>query len=477
MNLLTRDALAERDLRDPLAPKRQAFSLVPGEIYLDGNSLGALVASVAPRMERAVKEEWGKGLIRSWNDAGWYPAPLRVGATIAGLIGAGRHEVVACDSTSVNLFKVLVAALRMRPGRKLILGELGNFPTDMYVAAGVAELMGAELRCVVPDEVEAAIAEIGDQLAVVTLTEVNYKTGRLHDMRRITAAAHRAGALVAWDLCHSAGTLPVQLNACEADFAVGCGYKYLNGGPGAPAFVFVAERHLAGLRQPLAGWHGHARPFAFAPDYAPHAGIDRMLVGTASQLALIALEEALTVFEGVDLQQLRRKGMELGDLFIAAGGSGTRRSRFRPREPARRQRARQPGVADPRAGLSDHAGADRPRRDRRLPRARHPSLRFRGPVRALRRPLGRRGRAEGRDADPRLGPARVHDAQGRDLNGRRLAHFDQRGSALRRRGAERVDEASPPAATARASAASGVSGARDAAATESTGSFASDTRV
>jgi len=317
MNLLTRDALAERDLRDPLAPKRQAFSLVPGEIYLDGNSLGALVASVAPRMERAVKEEWGKGLIRSWNDAGWYPAPLRVGATIAGLIGAGRHEVVACDSTSVNLFKVLVAALRMRPGRKLILGELGNFPTDMYVAAGVAELMGAELRCVVPDEVEAAIAEIGDQLAVVTLTEVNYKTGRLHDMRRITAAAHRAGALVAWDLCHSAGTLPVQLNACEADFAVGCGYKYLNGGPGAPAFVFVAERHLAGLRQPLAGWHGHARPFAFAPDYAPHGGIDRMLVGTASQLALIALEEALTVFEGVDLQQLRRKGMELGDLFIA----------------------------------------------------------------------------------------------------------------------------------------------------------------
>jgi len=210
-----------------------------------------------------------------------------------------------------------VAALRMRPGRPVILGELGNFPTDMYVAESVAELMGGELRCVAADDVEAAIAQIGERLAVVTLTEVNYKTGRLHDMARITAAAHRAGGLVAWDLAHSAGTLPVQLTACDVDFAVGCGYKYLNGGPGAPAFAFVAERHLAGLRQPLAGWHGHAQPFAFAQGYEPHPAIDRMLVGTAPQLSLIALEEALTVFEGVDLQQLRRKGSELGDLFIA----------------------------------------------------------------------------------------------------------------------------------------------------------------
>jgi kynureninase len=317
MSLITRDTCIRRDQQDPLAHKRAAFTLTPGEIYLDGNSLGALVSSVGPRMQRAVTEEWGRGLIRSWNDANWYPAPLRVGAAIAGLIGAQPHEVVACDSTSVNLFKVLVAALRMRPGRKLILGELGNFPTDMYVASGVAALMGAEMRCVEPDEIESAIEAAGDSLAVVTLTEVNYKTGRLYDMRRITAAAHRAGGVVAWDLAHSAGTLPVQLDACHADFAVGCGYKYLNGGPGAPAFVFVAERHLAGLQQPIAGWHGHAQPFAFEQDYQPHAGIDRMLVGTASQLGLIALEEALTVFDGVDLLQLRRKGSELGDLFIA----------------------------------------------------------------------------------------------------------------------------------------------------------------
>ena len=317
MNPLTREALAELDRLDPLAAKRAAFTLTPGEIYLDGNSLGALVTSVAPRMQRAIQEEWGRGLIRSWNDAAWYPAPLRVGATIARLIGAKAHEVVVCDSTSVNLFKALGAALRLRPGRRVIIGELGNFPTDMYVAASIAELMGAELRCVEPGEVEAAIAAAGEQFAVVTLTEVNYKTGRLYDMVRITAAAHQAGGLVAWDLAHSAGTLPVQLNACNADFAVGCGYKYLNGGPGAPAFVYVAERHLPHLRQPIAGWHGHAQPFAFSQGYEPHPGIDRMLVGTASQLGLIALEEALTVFAGVDLRQLRTKGMALGDLFIA----------------------------------------------------------------------------------------------------------------------------------------------------------------
>lgn len=317
MNPITRESLIERDRQDPLAARRDLFQLPEGEIYLDGNSLGALVKSVSARMTHAIEHEWGRGLIRSWNDADWYPALLRVGATIARLVGAKAHEVVVCDSTSVNLFKVLGAALRLRPGRRVIIGELGNFPTDMYVAAGVAELMGAELRCVAPEDVEQAIAQAGDQLAVVTLTEVNFKTGRLYDMARITAAAQRVGGLVAWDLAHSAGTLPVQLNACGVDFAVGCGYKYLNGGPGAPAFVFVAERHLAGLRQPIAGWHGHARPFEFTHEYEAHPGIDRMLVGTASQLGLIALEEALTAFDGVDLQQLRAKGMALGDLFIA----------------------------------------------------------------------------------------------------------------------------------------------------------------
>ncbi|MBL8327611.1 MAG: kynureninase [Rubrivivax sp.] len=313
----TRATLEQRDRDDLLAAKRACFALPEGVIYLDGNSLGALVASVPARLERAVRDEWGQGLIRSWNEAGWYPAPQRVGAAIARLVGAAPQEVVACDSTSVNLFKVLVSAMRLRPGRRLILGELGNFPTDMYVAQSVADLMGGELLCVEPEDVEAEIARAGDRLAVVTLTQVNYKTGRVHDMARITRAAHAVGGLTAWDLAHSAGTLPVQLRACEADFAVGCGYKYLNGGPGAPAFVFVAERHLPAVQQPLAGWHGHAQPFAFTHGYTPHPGIDRMLVGTAPQLSLIALEEALGVFADVDMAQLRHKGSELGDAFIA----------------------------------------------------------------------------------------------------------------------------------------------------------------
>jgi len=304
------------DAGDPLARKRDAFALPAGVIYLDGNSLGALPRRVVARMRRAVEEEWGNGLIRSWNEAGWYPAPQRAGAAIARLVGAKADEVIVCDSTSVNLFKALVAALRLRAGRRIIISEQGNFPTDVYVNEGVAELMGVELRCVEPGEIETAIRAAGSGLALVQLTHVNYRTGLVYDMARITRLAHELGALAIWDLSHSAGTLPVDLNACDADFAVGCGYKYLNGGPGAPAFISVAEKHLSTLRQPLQGWHGHARPFAFDHDYAPHAGIDRMLVGTAPQLSLIALEEALAVFEDVDLNALRAKGSALGDCFI-----------------------------------------------------------------------------------------------------------------------------------------------------------------
>jgi kynureninase len=318
---ITRDACLDLDRADPLADRRALFELPDGVIYLDGNSLGALPKSVAPRLARAVRDEWGRGLIRSWNDAGWYPAPRRVGAKIAALVDAQPSEVVACDSTSINLFKTLSAALRLvaskDPGRRVILGETGNFPTDMYVASGVAEAMGARLECVAPGEVEAAIASLGGQLAAVTLTEVNYKTGALHDMRAVTAAAHRVGALACWDLAHSAGTLEVRLNDCGADFAVGCGYKYLNGGPGAPAFVFAAQRHHAAMRQPIQGWFGHARPFDFVHDFEPRSGIDRMLVGTTPLLSMIALEEALSTFDGVDLAVLRRKGQALGDLFVA----------------------------------------------------------------------------------------------------------------------------------------------------------------
>jgi kynureninase len=309
----TRDHCAALDAADPLAHCRARFDLPADTIYLDGNSLGAMPANVPARLKRALEQEWAQGLIRSWNDADWYPAPQRTGDRIAKLIGAGQGEVIVADSTSVNLFKVLVAATRMRPGRSTILAERTNFPTDVYVASSVAEMTGCELRCVNPDDVLAAI---DDTVAIVSLTHVNYKTGKRYDMEAITRRAHEAGALVVWDLCHSAGAMPVDLNGCNADFAVGCGYKYLNGGPGAPAFVFVASRHLPAIRQPLTGWHGHAKPFEFTHDYAPHPGIDRMLTGTAPQLGVIALESALEAFEGVDMQVLRAKSVALGDLFI-----------------------------------------------------------------------------------------------------------------------------------------------------------------
>ncbi len=310
---ITREDALSLDAEDALAPCRERFALPPGVNYLDGNSLGALPKTVAPRLQRAVEQEWGVGLIRSWNDADWYPAPQRVGARIAQLIGAAGDEVIVADSTSINLFKVLTAALRMRPNRKRILGELGNFPTDGYVAGGVAELMNAEFVAVEP---QAVLDHIDESVAIVSLTHVNYKTGKMYDMAGITRRAHEVGALIVWDLCHTAGAMPCELNRCNADFAVGCGYKYLNGGPGAPAFAFVAKRHQAGLSQPLTGWHGHARPFAFVDGYEAANGIDRMLVGTASQLGLIALEAALQSFDGVDLQALRRKSLALTDLFI-----------------------------------------------------------------------------------------------------------------------------------------------------------------
>lgn len=312
--MMIREDCAALDAADKLAGCRARFALPADTIYLDGNSLGAMPANVPARMKVAIEQEWAQGLIRSWNDADWYPAPQRTGDRIARLIGAGPGEVIVADSTSVNLFKVLVAGTRMRPGRGVILAERTNFPTDVYIAESVAEMTGCELRCVDP---EAVMSAIDENVAIVSLTHVNYKTGKRYDMEAVTRRAHEVGALVVWDLCHTAGAMPVYLNQCEADFAVGCGYKYLNGGPGAPAFVFVATRHLAQVRQPLSGWHGHAQPFAFTHEYAPHAGIDRMLTGTAPQLGLISLESALDAFDGVDMEALRDKSVSLGDVFIA----------------------------------------------------------------------------------------------------------------------------------------------------------------
>ena len=268
--MINREHCAALDAADILAACRDRFALPAATIYLDGNSLGAMPANVPARIKQALEQEWAQGLIRSWNDADWYPAPQRTGDKIAKLIGAGPGEVIVADSTSVNLFKVLVAATRMLPQRKVILAERTNFPTDVYMAASVAEMTACTLRCVDPDEILAAIDE---SVAIVSLTHVNYKTGKRYDMAAVTRRAHEVGALIVWDLCHSAGAMPINLNQSEADFAVGCGYKYLNGGPGAPAFVFVAGRHIAEMRQPLTGWHGHAQPFDFTHDYAPHAGI------------------------------------------------------------------------------------------------------------------------------------------------------------------------------------------------------------
>lgn len=322
------------DRNNPLAPYRDRFSLPDGVIYLDGNSLGALPRGLKARMDEVVSSQWGEGLIRSWNTHDWIDLPGRVGDRIARLVGAGTGTITVADSTSVNLFKALGAALRLRPGRRIILSEAGNFPTDAYVAAGITELMGQghELRLVAADDLAAALTA---DVAVLMVTEVNYRTGARLDMAGLTAAAHEAGALTIWDLAHSAGALPVDLTAANADFAVGCGYKYLNGGPGAPAFIYAAPRHHADMRQPLTGWLGHAEPFTFTETYRPAEGIDRMRVGTPPILSMQALDAALDAFEGVDLVAVKAKADRLFDLFtseVADLGLGL----ATPTDPARR---------------------------------------------------------------------------------------------------------------------------------------------
>lgn len=316
----TRAQCEALDAADPLAPLRALFALPDGLVYLDGNSLGALPAATPARIADAVERQWGRDLIRSWNTAGWVDLPQRVGAKIASLVGAQPDEVVAADATSVNLFKLLSAALRMRPDRTVILSEAGNFPTDLYIAQGLIEQLGARhtLRLVDRDALPDAI---DDSVAVAMLTQVDYRTGSRLDMAAVTAAAHRAGALMLWDLAHSAGAFPVDLNAAQADFAVGCGYKYLNGGPGAPAFLFVARRHQAAFSQPLSGWMGHAAPFAFEAGYRPAAGVSRYLCGTPPVLSMVALDAGLDALLAAGalggLPALWRKSLRLTGLFAA----------------------------------------------------------------------------------------------------------------------------------------------------------------
>lgn len=313
---MSREALAARDASDPLAHLRAHFALPEGVIYLDGNSLGPLMVGVRERVRQVVEREWGEGLIRSWNNADWIGLAQRVGGKIAPLIGAAADEVIVADSTSINLFKLLVAALRLRPGRRVILSERGNFPTDLYVAEGMARLRDSEcqLRSVERTAIEAALDQ---SVAVLMLTEVDYRTGERHDVARLTQLAHDAGALVLWDLSHSVGALPIDLTRAHADLAVGCGYKYLNGGPGAPAFLFVARRWHAEIEPVITGWMGHVRPFAFDTSFAPAPGLARLLSGTPPVIALSALDAALDGFEGVTMRAVREKSVALSELFIA----------------------------------------------------------------------------------------------------------------------------------------------------------------
>jgi kynureninase len=323
----TRNDCLALDAADPLAPLREAFALPDGVIYLDGNSLGALPKATAARVQQVVQDEWGNGLIRSWNTAGWIDLAQRLGNQIAPLVGAGADELIVADSTSTNLYKVLSTAISLQkldaPVRDLIVSERSNFPTDLYIAETLARAHGMTLVLIDADELPA---HLNDRLAVLMLTHVNYRTGRMFDMAGVTRAAHAAGALVVWDLAHSAGAVPVDLTGADADFAVGCGYKYLNGGPGAPAFVWAHPRHTARmdreqLRQPLSGWLGHAAPFEFTTDYRPALGIQRFVCGTPALLSMSALGCGLDVFARAErfggMAALRRKSLALTDLFIA----------------------------------------------------------------------------------------------------------------------------------------------------------------
>ena len=324
--MISRDDCARRDAADALAPLRDQFMLPEGVIYVDGNSLGALPRATPARVAAAVQQEWGDGLIRSWNDAGWITLPQRVGDRIGALVGAKPGECVAADSTSVNLFKVLSAASRIvgadSPARRVILSERQNFPTDLYIAEGLCRDLGWSLELLEPAAiVERLSSGRGADVAIVMLTQVNYRTGALHDMAAMTALTHAAGALAVWDLAHSAGALPVDLNGANADFAIGCGYKFLNGGPGAPAFVWAHPRHAGRFWQPLSGWMGHAAPFTFKPDYEPAPGISRFLCGTPAVLSLTALECGVDTLHAADplggMAALREKSIALTELFIA----------------------------------------------------------------------------------------------------------------------------------------------------------------
>ncbi|MEQ1516209.1 MAG: kynureninase [Usitatibacteraceae bacterium] len=328
------------DAADPLRDLRERFDVPSETIYLDGNSLGALPRTTAKRMEDVIREEWGRGLIRSWNQHAWITLPQRVGAKLAHLLGARADEVVVADSTSINIFKLLAGALATpgAKGRRVILSERGNFPTDLYIAEGLNTLLGEKYVLKLVDG-KGVVAALDNDVAVALITQVDYCSGRLHDMAQLNARAKESGARIIWDLSHSAGALPIDLNAHGAELAVGCGYKYLNGGPGAPAFAYVAKPLQATFATPLAGWFGHRNPFSFSDSYSPAPGIERLLCGTPSVLATAALECGIDTFAGTSREAIRNKSLALSSLFRSAtdqewGGLGF--SCITPIEPAAR---------------------------------------------------------------------------------------------------------------------------------------------
>ncbi|WP_051971683.1 kynureninase [Massilia sp. 9096] len=317
----TRDDCLALDARDPLASLRERFDLPDGVIYLDGNSLGARPRAALARAQEVVAREWGRDLIKSWNTAGWFEMPKRLGDRLAPLIGARPGEVAVTDTTSLNLFKALAAALAMQaersPGRKTIVTERGNFPTDIYMADGLARWLDRGYRVRLVEDLDKLEAAVDADCAVLMLTHVNYRTGRQHDMAALTRHAHANGALAVWDLAHSAGAVPLDLHAAGADFAVGCTYKYLNGGPGAPAFIWVPQHHQAAFRHPLTGWWSHAAPFAMSHGFEAADGIGRALCGTQPVVSLALVECGLEVFEATGMEAIRAKSLQLTDLFIA----------------------------------------------------------------------------------------------------------------------------------------------------------------
>ncbi|MHC6645285.1 kynureninase [Alteromonas sp. HB246098] len=304
------------DEKDPLFSKAGEFSLPNNTIYLDGNSLGPLPKKAEERAGEVVKNQWGEGLITSWNKHQWISLPQQVGDKIGTIIGAKQRQVICCDSISINLFKVLSAALKMHPERKVIATTRNNFPTDIYMVQGLLDLLGAEYSIRYVDE-NSVGAQLDEDIAVLMLTQVNFRSGLKLDMKGITEQAHNKGILTLWDLAHSAGAFPVALDECNVDFAVGCTYKYLNGGPGAPAFIYVARRHQDAYKQPLSGWMGHSSPFSFSPDYTPDTSIKQNLCGTPGIIGMSILDAALDVFEDVSIKAIDEKSKKLQAYFIA----------------------------------------------------------------------------------------------------------------------------------------------------------------